>query len=170
MQLQKSSRYPSSPIQMTPQNAAGKGAFTIPCDCSDFCPIVPHHSWYEHKAKQTTRYNRSRILAQKVKGRWSRSNRRDEVEWPGASVSCSLNPTSHAAAVLNLRRALQKTADAKGAPKLFLHARTTIQVLESSGETEGSLDCATRRAKIRRGRKNRVAPLGMTMGVGRDEG
>src|SRR5208337_1758153 len=36
---------------------------------------------------------------------------------------------------------------------------------EKSGrETEErSLDCATRRAKLRRGRENRVAPLGMTM-------
>src|SRR5208337_5028500 len=36
------------------------------------------------------------------------------------------------------------------------------RVQQGSRKTEGSLDYATRRARIRHGRENRVAPLGMT--------
>jgi hypothetical protein len=50
-----------------------------------------------------------------------------------------------------------------GAPTFpFLSATKSRHEQQCSGETERSLDCATRRARIRRGGGNRVAPLGMT--------
>ncbi len=50
-----------------------------------------------------------------------------------------------------------------GAPTfMFLHAAQSLHVQENSREKERSLDYATRRARLRRGGENRVAPLGMT--------
>src|SRR5208283_887432 len=44
----------------------------------------------------------------------------------------------------------------------FLHATQSLHVQPNARGTERSLDYATRRATLRRGRENRVAPLGMT--------
>ena len=50
-----------------------------------------------------------------------------------------------------------------GAPSFsFLHATHRLHLQPNTRGTERSLDYATRRATVRRGRENRVAPLGMT--------
>ena len=51
-----------------------------------------------------------------------------------------------------------------GAPTFsFLHVTHRLHVQPNTRRTERSLDYATRRARLRRERKNRVAPLGMTV-------
>jgi hypothetical protein len=46
--------------------------------------------------------------------------------------------------------------------KAYTEIAEDTEFAERRKAEEGSLDYATRRAKMRRGRKNRVAPLGMT--------